>query len=692
MTLEGEVSASDDRVSLSSPLASVGRGEQPELAGGAAMSTVTQLSVRLRLLPKAGFSKRWLVSGGLFAAVALAPTPTHAGVGSWTPMSTTSAPEGRTDHTAVWTGSKMIVWGGAGLGRELNTGGVYDAVTDTWTPTSTVGAPTGRTNHRAVWTGTKMIVWGGFGPPGGWLSTGGLYNPATDTWTPTSTTNSPTARDGHTAVWTGSEMIVWGGADGGMPHANTGAVYDPVTDTWTPTSTVNAPAGRVDHTAIWTGTKMIVWGGNEFSGQYVDTGGVYDPATDTWTAMSTTNAPTARVHHTAIWTGTRMIVWGGYDTRVPSLNTGGVYDPISDTWTPTSTTTAPAARYGHSALWTGSRMVVWGGGDGSPAPTGGMYDPVTDTWTGIATDAAPSERSNHSAVWTGTNMIVWGGFRGSDANWYKDTGGIYEMVGSDRGDFNADGRTDLLWHNQSTGQLYAWLMNGTTASSGRSLMPPSVNPAWQVRGIGDLDGDHRSDLLWRNESTGALYAWLMDGTTSSDGRYLSPSSVSPVWQAQGLADFDGDGKADILWRNRSTGRLYVWFMNGTSLSASSGAFLSPSSVADSAWQIRGLVDFDRDGKVDILWHNQATGQLYLWLMDGVTAVSAAYFHYWSVPNVAWQVAQVADFSGDGLPDILWRDQSTGELYVWVMDRWWIISGRFLTPSAVSDLKWQVVPQ
>jgi len=81
---------------------------------------------------------------------------------------------------------------------------------DTWTGTSVTNAPSGRDVHTAIWTGSEMIVWGG-GNSSGALNTGGRYNPTTDGWTATSTINAPEARDYHTAVWTGSEMIVWGG-------------------------------------------------------------------------------------------------------------------------------------------------------------------------------------------------------------------------------------------------------------------------------------------------------------------------------------------------------------------------------------------------------------------------------------------------------------------------------------------------
>ena len=131
---------------------------------------------------------------------------------------------------------------------------------DTWAPTSTTNVPDARAGHTAVWTGSEMIVWGGGASGPIYLNTGGRYNPSTDSWTATSTTNAPSARGSHTAVWTGSEMIVWGGFNGSTP-LNTGGKYNPGTDSWTATTTTNAPVGRQDYSAVWTGSEMIVWGG-----------------------------------------------------------------------------------------------------------------------------------------------------------------------------------------------------------------------------------------------------------------------------------------------------------------------------------------------------------------------------------------------------------------------------------------------
>ena len=124
----------------------------------------------------------------------------------------------------------MIIWGSG------NTGGRYDPTTDSWSATSLNGVPSGRAAHTAVWTGTEMIVWGGFNN-GNLIRTGGRYNPSTDSWTSTSITNAPAARGSHTAVWSDSEMIIWGGCTavgfGCTNFANTGGRYNPSTDSWT---------------------------------------------------------------------------------------------------------------------------------------------------------------------------------------------------------------------------------------------------------------------------------------------------------------------------------------------------------------------------------------------------------------------------------------------------------------------------
>src|SRR5262249_55234906 len=147
----------------------------------------------------------------------------------------------------------MIVWGGSpdtNINHAvLNTGGKYNPTSDSWTATGLTGVPSARVSHTAVWTGSEMIVWGGTDDYYHFTNvfdTGGRYKPDADSWIATSLFNVPTARADHTTVWTGSEMIVWGGEISDLPYRlSSGGRYDPGTDSWRSTSTNNnVPAAR----------------------------------------------------------------------------------------------------------------------------------------------------------------------------------------------------------------------------------------------------------------------------------------------------------------------------------------------------------------------------------------------------------------------------------------------------------------
>ena len=132
-------------------------------------------------------------------------------LGLWVPGAVSNSPPARFSHTAVWTGSEMIVWGGYSDIAPSNDGGRYNPVANSWTALPTTGAPAGRYYHTAVWTGSEMIVWGGRGDTSRYFNDGGRFSPAANSWTTVPTNGAPAARYGHTAVWTGSEMIAWGG-------------------------------------------------------------------------------------------------------------------------------------------------------------------------------------------------------------------------------------------------------------------------------------------------------------------------------------------------------------------------------------------------------------------------------------------------------------------------------------------------
>jgi N-acetylneuraminic acid mutarotase len=433
----------------------------------------------------------------------------------WTQTSITGAPTPRIEHTAVWTGSEMIVWGGFDGASYLNTGGRYNPSTDSWITTSITSAPAGRYYHTAVWTGSQMIVWGGFSGTS-YLNTGGRYDPSTNSWVATSTANAPAARAFHTAVWAGGQMIVWGGED--PTYLNTGGRYNPGTDSWTNTSTTGAPAARELHAAVWTGSQMIVWAG--YNGSYPNTGGRYNPSTDSWATTSTINAPSGReVHNTEVWTGNQMIVWVGYNGN--PLNTGGRYNPSNDSWTATSTTGAPAARNLHEAVWTSNEMIVWGGTpDGTSFfNTGGRYDPSADSWTPTSTVLSPAARGRHTEAWTGSQMIVWGG---ADNSIIFNTGGRYCAASpSQQGSLGNISTRSLVQTGEHV-MIGGFIVQGTGP---KQVIIRAIGPELTQYGIADALANPRLEL---HNGSGALIATNDDWQSTILGGIITSNQVSDI--------------------------------------------------------------------------------------------------------------------------------------------------------------------
>ena len=483
---------------------------------------------------------------------------------TWRSTSTTGAPNGRYDHTAVWSGSEMIVWGGYNPNGVFNTGGRYNPVTDSWRVTSITGAPSERSGQTAVWSGSEMIIWGGRG--NGALNTGGRYNPTTDSWRDTSTTGVPSERDRHTAVWSGSEMIVWGGSGD-----NTGGRYNPATDSWRVTSTTGAPSERIGYTAVWSGSEMIVWGGRGNGDQ--NTGGRYNPTTDTWRTTNTASAPSKRLFHTAVWTGNEMVIWGGYDDS-NYVNTGGRYNPTTDTWRITTTTGAPTGRSGSTSVWSGREMIVWGGYDhDNTVNTGGRYNPATDAWTNTSTRGALNGRANHAAIWNGNEMIVWGG---TAYPTYFNTGGRYNPATdswsvisttnapSRRSAHTAvwSGSEMIIWGGQESFNLFS---NGGRYN-------PTTNTWQAISPTGAPGGRYAHTAVWSGSemvvwggadfpnyfNTGGRYnpatnTWT---TTSATGAPVGRYAHTAVWSGNEMIVWGGREGSNLLnsggWYNPTT--------------------------------------------------------------------------------------------------------------------------------------------
>ena len=354
----------------------------------------------------------------------------------WEPVAIDGAPSARSRHISVWTGSQMIVWGGTSNGSQfanLNDGAIYDPATSSWTDMSAVDAPSPRQAATGLWTGEKLIVWGGLGT-NDFLNDGAMFDPAINQWEPLIQNNAPPPRQLHTAVWADSvdRMVVWGGSDGN--ELNSGGVYD-LMNGWVPTAALPTPAAtRRDHSAVWNGSQMFIYGGVGDAAslmllnQFFPAGGVpggrqYNPLSNSWDIITSVNEPPARAAHTALWNGDLMLLFGGVANAGVFLDSGFKYD--GNSWSGFSGT-PPEARSNHTAVWLEASgvMLVWGGqSTGGLLNSGQAYVVADNKWDDAPLPTVLEPRLDHSAVSTGDAMIVWGGTTTGGVR--LNTGAIY---------------------------------------------------------------------------------------------------------------------------------------------------------------------------------------------------------------------------------------------------------------------------
>ena len=217
-----------------------------------------------------------------------------------------------------------------------------------------------------------------------------------------------------------------------------------------------------------------------------------------------------------------------------------------------------------------------------------------------------------------------------------------------RSDFDGDGKSDVFFRNISSGRNVIW--KGANYASRVQEQNVSGN-AWKVIGTGDFNRDGKADLLWRNTSTGANMIWR-------SGAYAQRQTLQAVanlsWEIVGIGDFNGDGASDILWRHRTNGKNMIW------LSGNGNTRVNLDAVEGGGWSVAGVGDFNGDGRSDILWRSATSGKNTIWRSgNGSTRQSVD-----TVDNLNWKVVGTGDFNGDGVDDILWRNSKSGANTIW----------------------------
>lgn len=216
-----------------------------------------------------------------------------------------------------------------------------------------------------------------------------------------------------------------------------------------------------------------------------------------------------------------------------------------------------------------------------------------------------------------------------------------------KSDIDGNGIADLLFHNEVNGAVVAW-MDGEDANS-TSL--GNVDSTWNMIGTGDFNGDGKADILWQ-KNEGNMVIWNDGNDQKVVDAGFAPSNE---WQIVGIGDFSGDGNADILWRNIGSDNGCIGFWGD-----GADEKWQWNGIVGDEWAIAGVGDFNGDGKSDILWHDQHHGGVGYWGegTDQKWVLTGA------VNANEWQILGVGDFDGNGTDDILWQNQIDGTVGMW----------------------------
>lgn len=285
-------------------------------------------------------------------------------------------------------------------------------------------------------------------------------------------------------------------------------------------------------------------------------------------------------------------------------------------------------------------------------------------------------------------------------------------------DINKDNISDIIWRNYRDGRNAFWIMKDDAQGIDINLAQSDFfftigDTNWEIEGVTDLGNDGDVNILWRNYKSGENAIWGMNYNASATGqnrftfnpdktKYISPVTDTN-WVMEGWTDFSGDGVQDIAWRNYSTGQNEIWKLKNDATGAN--PYFNPGDkysilsvpAASNGWEIEDTIDFNKDGIGDILWRNYSTGQNAIWIMQAGGDYDPAKTDFLApiITDNRWNIEGVADFTGDGIPDILWRNYGSGaesnRNAIWRLkeENGKIVLDKGFFINSTDDLQWEI---
>jgi hypothetical protein len=244
-------------------------------------------------------------------------------------------------------------------------------------------------------------------------------------------------------------------------------------------------------------------------------------------------------------------------------------------------------------------------------------------------------------------------------------------------DFNGDQSADLLWQDLATGKLTVWGMGGAVVQSTATLTSVNLPSNMIVKAVGDFDGNGRADILFQDVNTMATRTWLDGSWAAFDPSTLpvnagSPSS-SDAEDAIGTGDFDHDSHnaAEVLLRDLSDGSYHIWKFTGSNFRTIQSSTISLPGIA----RVLGIVDIDRDGTADIVAVDSNTNPSVVWfkMTNGVPGAARTIL---AMPDKEWRFSGGVRSGIGGAAGLLWYDRQSGDVARWRLDA----SGNFATSS------------